>query len=90
MISEALKSRKLTLHQQEFGIESAKQLAKMMLSKNRDGFYSLDVSKNPLGNPGIFEISKGLNSASLVHLEIGSCDMTDLGAKSLFQAISKN
>lgn len=60
------------------GIASARVLGSIMTG---DYFCYLDLAKNNLGNDGLQALIKGLRTnCSLVHLDIGSNDVTYEGA----------
>ena len=60
------------------GIASARVLGLIITG---DYFSHLDISKNNLGNEGLAALIKGLKqNYSIVHLDIGSNDITFEGA----------
>jgi Ran GTPase-activating protein (RanGAP) involved in mRNA processing and transport len=67
------------------GVNSAHVLG-TILAHGADYFSHLDVSRNNLGNEGLaILLKKGIKpSCSLVHLDIGSNDVTSEGAQALF------
>jgi hypothetical protein len=64
------------------GIASAKVLSTIIAG---DYFSHLDVSRNNLGNEGLMVLVRGLRTnCSLIHLDVGSNDITYEGAQQLF------
>ena len=80
--------RKILMREQALGPHSALVIGKILA--HAPGYFShLDVSRNNLGNGGLATLlARGVRlSCSLVHLDIGSNDITCEGAQNLFQSI---
>lgn len=66
---------------------SARLITKLLLRK----ISYLDISKNPIGQAGIDDLSLGLRmSMNLIHIDVGSCGLNDKGAETLFDALTTN
>ena len=86
--SSAIKGRKLIFREIGFGPHSAKILGNILRFNK---FSHLDLRKNMLGNKGLKELSKSINSnCSLIHIDIGSNDITFEGANSFFISLKKH
>ena len=56
-----------------------------------NNFSHLDLRKNVLGNKGLKELAKSINTnSSLIHVDIGSNDITFEGANSFFISLRKH
>lgn len=86
--SKAIQGRKYAFREIGLGYHSAKVLGSILrLNK----CSHLDLRKNVLGNKGLKELSKALNTnSSLVHIDIGSNDITYEGANSFFLSLRKH
>ena len=83
-----LKSRKVKLRDWGFGSKCAKVFSNIL--SNFD-ISCLDLRKNMIGNRGIKTLWKGINeSTSLVHIDLGSNDITSDGANYFFESILNN
>lgn len=70
----AIQGRKINFREAGFGLKAAKWF-KQILKQN--GTSHLDVRKNLLGNSGLIELlSAVMTSYTLIHLDIGSNDVT--------------
>lgn len=86
--SGAIQGRKLIFREIGLGPQSAKILGNILRFNK---FSHLDLRKNILGNKGLKELSKSLNSnSSLIHIDIGSNDITYEGANSFFSSLKKH
>ena len=56
--------------------------------KNNDAFARLDIRKNQIGNEGLKRLIKGLRcNKSIVHLDLGSNDLTSEGCIAFFNML---
>jgi hypothetical protein len=86
--SNAIKHRKYNFKEIGLGVNSARVLG-VILRLNKCSH--LDLRKNLLGNKGIIELAKSINTnSSLVHIDIGSNDITFEGANSFFLSLRKH
>jgi Ran GTPase-activating protein (RanGAP) involved in mRNA processing and transport len=79
------------MREQALGPHSAAVLGQI-LAHGASFFSHLDVSRNNLGNNGLATLlNRGIRvSVALVHLDIGSNDITCDGASSLFKALENH
>ena len=78
-----IKSKKIKLIDWGFGYSWAKIFSNFL---SKFDINSLDLRKNKLGNEGIKEMCKGIaDSKTLIHIDLGSNDITSEGANALFE-----
>ena len=86
--TQAVKGRKYIFRDCGFGLQSCKVLQRL-ISMNK--ISHLDLRKNYLGNDGLQILVKGIKcTTSLVHIDIGSNDITFQGANFLFTSITNH
>jgi Ran GTPase-activating protein (RanGAP) involved in mRNA processing and transport len=86
--NNAIIGRKLIFREIGLGFNSAKILGQILRLNN---FSYLDLKKNVLGNKGLKELAKSISTnASLIHVDIGSNDITYEGANSFFVGLRKH
>ena len=67
------------------GLNSARVLSQIIFG---DYFSHLDLAKNNIGNEGLKQLVKGLKrNFSIIHLDLGSNDITLEGAVLLFNSL---
>ena len=83
-----LKSRKAKLREWGFGSNWAKVFANILANFD---ICTLDLRKNMIGNNGIKKLCKGIaQSKTLIHVDLGSNDITADGANYFFESILNN
>lgn len=86
--NNAIIGRKLIFKEIGLGFNSAKVLGQIL---RLNTFSHLDLRKNVLGNKGLKELAKSiLTNSSLIHVDIGSNDITFEGANSFFISMRKH
>ncbi|CAI2372811.1 unnamed protein product [Moneuplotes crassus] len=81
----SMKGRSIKLRDCGFGTQSCKIFSDIL--KNYD-ISKLDLRQNIIGNKGVKELCKGIKASdTLIHIDLGSNDITNDGANHLFNAI---